>query len=126
MIRPVYRLLVKMHPRAFAARFGDEMVWIFDQQPSVQLIGDAAVSLLRQWIARTRVWIFTAAIAGAGLTMSIGLRVRVHLPSQLHAAKSDSTLETFFLLILLTLFAIAVTAIGCVAWFQMARRLRRA
>lgn len=126
MTRFVYRLLLLLHPRAFAKHFGAEMLWIFDQQPSARLIGDAAVSLCRQWIMRTHLWIFVAAIGGAALTMSVGLRVRAPVPNQLHATKPDSPEEMFFLLIVLSLFAVAIAAIGCVAWFQIARRLRRA
>lgn len=126
MIRLLYRLLVLLHPRAFARRFGEEMLWIFDQQPSARLIEDVALSLLRQWVARTYLWIYAAAIAGAGLTMSVGLRIRVGLPNQLRAVKSTATGDVFILLALAAFLTVAITAIGCVAWFQITRRLRRA
>jgi hypothetical protein len=51
--RFLYRGLVGLHPSAFKARFGDEMLWIFDEVSAKQgvtpLFGDAFLSLGRQW-----------------------------------------------------------------------------
>ena len=51
--RSIYRRLLGLHPRAFQARFGDEMMWIFDEfaprEGVLRLFGDALLSLLRQW-----------------------------------------------------------------------------
>jgi hypothetical protein len=32
LLRILYRVAIRMHPVAFRAEFGDEMLWIFDQQ----------------------------------------------------------------------------------------------
>lgn len=50
MTHPLYRLLLRLHPRAFRERFAPEMLWIFEEsnQPAPLLL-DAALSLLRQY-----------------------------------------------------------------------------
>jgi len=55
MFRSFYSALVQMHPPAFRKRFGDEMLSIFDdtglsRRPAA--LGDAALSLFRQWLLR--------------------------------------------------------------------------
>ena len=59
--RSLYQWLLKLHPMAFQERFAEEMLWIFDQAAETQgaamrLLGDAAVSLGRQWIFRPQSW----------------------------------------------------------------------
>lgn len=59
MKRSLYRVLVALHPRRFRERFGDEMLWIFDQsvpERGTRLFGDCVVSLLRQWLLRSGLW----------------------------------------------------------------------
>jgi hypothetical protein len=54
----VYGGLVRLHPRAFQKRFGEEMLSIFDNTPSADrfaLVGDAAFSLLRQRLLRSEI-----------------------------------------------------------------------
>jgi hypothetical protein len=51
----LYSTLVRLHPRAFRQRFGEEMLSIFDATPDSNrsaLAGDAMFSLLRQWLLR--------------------------------------------------------------------------
>jgi hypothetical protein len=54
-MRGVYRCLVWLHPAAFRQRFGEEMLWIFDEAAdtcgATSLIVDAGRSLIRQWLA---------------------------------------------------------------------------
>ena len=55
MFRLFYIGLIRLHPRPFRQRFGDEMLWIFDQTASGdfgRLFADALVSLGRQWLLR--------------------------------------------------------------------------
>ncbi len=55
MVRRVYATLVRLHPPAFRASYGAEMLSIFDhtrRSQRVTLASDAAVSLLRQWLLR--------------------------------------------------------------------------
>jgi hypothetical protein len=47
-----YRLILRIHPAPFVARFGDEMLWIFEEEcqrgAAGPLLFDGIVSLLRQ------------------------------------------------------------------------------
>ena len=48
--RLAYRFLLRLHPASFQYDFGDEMLWIFDEEPgaATYLLFDGALSLLRQ------------------------------------------------------------------------------
>src|SRR4051794_33562505 len=57
MLRHLYRCAVRLHPPSFRERFGDEMLYIFDQQKrgtlgAFGLVLDSFLSLLRQWTFR--------------------------------------------------------------------------
>ena len=55
----VYGCLLRLHPRRFRERFGEEMACIFEEASathgSARLLGDALLSLFRQWV---RHWAF--------------------------------------------------------------------
>jgi uncharacterized membrane protein len=70
MMRTVYRCLVCLHPAAFRLRFEEELLWIFDESvdasSAAPLLGDAVISLLRQWFVRSGMWKWVlGGIAGA-------------------------------------------------------------
>jgi D-alanyl-D-alanine carboxypeptidase len=54
--RSLYRCILRLHPAAFRREFGDEMLWIFDEERAkrsvVALYADAFASLGRQWLLR--------------------------------------------------------------------------
>ena len=54
MTRSIYRALIRLHPADFRARFGGEMMSIFETSSAARsrMIADAAVSLARQWLLR--------------------------------------------------------------------------
>src|ERR1035437_3183849 len=56
MLRNLYRCAVRLHPSSFRRRFGDEMLYIFDQQKgtlaALGVMLDCVFSLLRQWTLR--------------------------------------------------------------------------
>lgn len=60
MLRKLYSGLVRLHPIYFRNRFGEEMLSIFDQAEGragrLTLVGDAVLSLLRQWTLRPDFW----------------------------------------------------------------------
>lgn len=63
MLRRFYRFLLRLHPRRFRNRFGDEMLSIFDEAnknadkpETARLFTDAVTSFLRQWLARPEIW----------------------------------------------------------------------
>ena len=47
-MRVLYAFLLRLHPRHFRERFAEEMMAIFDEAGSFQLLGDILVSLIRQ------------------------------------------------------------------------------
>ena len=51
-VRILYAFLLRLHPRQFRERFGEEMMAIFDEARSFWLLGDAVLSLMRQWALR--------------------------------------------------------------------------
>ena len=57
MVRWVYLALLRLHPRAFRERFGDEMIAIFEAEErngkNLALLFDAVASLFRQHFLRT-------------------------------------------------------------------------
>lgn len=61
MLRHLYRYSVRVHPFRFRKRFGDEMLYIFDQQKGtvarLGLLLDSVFSLLRQWTFRAHLGI---------------------------------------------------------------------
>jgi|HubBroStandDraft_5_1064220.scaffolds.fasta_scaffold281061_2 hypothetical protein len=60
MLRPLFECLVGLHPRAFRRRFAPEMLSIFDhasgKRAALSLVGDAFISLIRQWVLRPGFW----------------------------------------------------------------------
>jgi hypothetical protein len=69
-----YRWLVRVHPRQFRERFGAEMLCVYDEAglgERPMLFVDSAISLVRQWVVRSRYWIAGAAVAGAVLQFVI-------------------------------------------------------
>jgi enterochelin esterase-like enzyme len=72
MKRSLYRSLVWLHPTVFRERFGEEMLWVFDEaegQEELQLFADAFISLLRQWMLRSDIWKMASAAAISSLLL---------------------------------------------------------
>ena len=69
MIRSLYGGLVHLHPPSFRRKFEEAMLWIFDQAGGrwevASLFADVGISLGRQWLIRSNLWIwFLASVAG--------------------------------------------------------------
>jgi hypothetical protein len=74
MATRLYRWLVRLHPPAFRERFGAEMLCVYDKADCSErsrLVADGLVSLVRQWVARSRYWIVGAAVLGAFLQLAV-------------------------------------------------------
>ena len=70
MSRFFYRCLIRLHPREFRERFGDEMLCIFDEAQhagGAAFLADAAGSLARQWILRSGLWRWAVGAATTAL-----------------------------------------------------------
>lgn len=68
MSRLFYRCLIRLHPRVFRERFGDEMLCVFDETTPAAapaLFADACESLARQCLLRSGLWRWAI---GAGVT----------------------------------------------------------
>ena len=59
MLRRLYRCALRLHPSRFRRRFGEEMLYIFDQQKGTRaalgVMLDCVLSLLRQWTLRPQI-----------------------------------------------------------------------
>jgi nitrate reductase gamma subunit len=75
-MRTIYRSLLQLHPPAFRRRFAPEMMCIFDEATessrALPLLLDAGISLARQWLLRSGLWMIAVAIAGAILQITAG------------------------------------------------------
>src|SRR4051794_32431150 len=72
--RRLYQSLVRLHPRKFRERFGPEIPCVFEEAPAAEkagLFADCLVSLARQWILRSALWIVAAAALGALAQMAL-------------------------------------------------------
>ena len=51
-VRSVYQLILRVHPAAFRGEFGEEMLWIFDEEcrrgRALRMLFDGVLSLVRQ------------------------------------------------------------------------------
>ncbi len=69
MTRRLYRGLLALHPASFQDRFGEELLWIYDQKDSAYsssaLIYDCLLSVVRQWLFHSSAWTF-----GVGLLIN--------------------------------------------------------
>lgn len=85
MMRCLYRGLIALHPSAFKERFGEEMLWIYDessQRELFHLLVDAFISLLRQRLVRSGIWRFgVGAFVSTLLLLSCGYSLQVALAS---------------------------------------------
>lgn len=93
MMRAVYAGLVRLHPPAFRAEFGDEMLWIFDESAAVSpwrtaalLFADAIVSILRQWVIGCGTWKIAAGFIGGVLHLWLVFALLMLRPPLLHTA----------------------------------------
>lgn len=77
MIRILYSLLLRVHPRAFRERFSDEMLCIYDEIPAKAgrglLFYDVLRSLAVQWLLRSNLWVLALAFLLALISAFIGL-----------------------------------------------------
>lgn len=68
MLRLLYHLVLRAHPPSFRRRFAEEMQSIFDEAgggvAEAGLLGDAVLSLLRQWSVRPQSWEESPLVAG--------------------------------------------------------------
>jgi hypothetical protein len=72
MKRFFYGFLIWLHPPAFRQRFGDEMLYIFDETAdagTARLFADGLLSLVWQWVVRSGAWKLALGTAMSGLLL---------------------------------------------------------
>jgi hypothetical protein len=127
MMRRVYALLIRLHPPGFRQQFGEEMLWIFNEALPVygtmRLLGDALISLTRQWILGEAIWKYPAAFIGAGVILWLGLIVPPRTAAGAFRAPVMQSNEAFYLMAaLVSLLVISLTLTLSVLWFRFSRR----
>ena len=126
MTRLFYRLLLLLHPPAFRREFGGEMLWIFDESQTrcaaLPLFADVFLSLARQWLLRTALWIPVGACAGASLTLATAISIGCSMRIPIHPVARTLDIAFLKLSVVAALVAISCTLILCVAWFRISRR----
>jgi hypothetical protein len=126
--RALYRTILWLHPPAFRKQYAGEMLWIYDQfaleGSTSTLMSDAVVSLLRQWLVRSRLWMVSAALAGAMLTILSGNALLHFIFSRIRMREAASPQELFLFTVALSLLTVAFTLIAAVLPVLRARRRR--
>jgi hypothetical protein len=101
MIRLIYRLVLWLHPPAFRRQYADEMLWIFGicraERGARSLIADAILSLLRQWILRTRWWLVPVAVVWSLVTLLGGNAVLHYAFRRMVRGRTGTPQELFLL-----------------------------
>jgi hypothetical protein len=140
-MRTLYRGLVLLHPTAFRTQFGAEMEWIFDESGRpLKLVADVLISLARQWILRTKLWIFALAAIGGLVPFALGLGIiswttsfmplgpvpHRHLPRAAVQAVNQDAMAPFLLLTaVIAVMFISGTMLFAITWFSYSQRRRR-
>jgi hypothetical protein len=124
MKRSLYRGVIALHPPVFRHTFGPEMELIFEECGGpVKLLGDALLSLLRQWVLRTVVWIVALAAVGGLLPLWLGVKL-LQISQHFYLAQAK-TLEMFLLATMaISLAAIVMTLMLAIYWFRYSKRRR--
>jgi len=132
MTRAVYVLLIQLHPPEFRRAFGEQMLCIFDEMAAdgvgnATLYADALISLARQWILRTGLWIpCVAIIASAALFAMFPLwRPRIRPWMIPENPGSDADAGDLIKLTLLSMGLISFILAATVAWSHSVHNRRR-
>ena len=137
----IYRSLIALHPAAFRLQFGPEMELIFDEagRPA-RLLADVFLSLGRQWVLRTQIWIFALAAVGGTIPFALGfgfLRLtgsyfglaptRRHAYAAVVPQVSEPVTEPIIMMsAVMAVMFISGTMILAIAWFRYYQRRRQA
>ncbi len=137
----LYRSVIALHPATFRRQFGPEMELIFDESGrSPGLLADVIVSLARQWLMRTKIWVFALAALGGiipfalafGAVRLAGGRLGVaplphrHLPPAAHSI-SPPVAEPFLMLAtVIAVMFISGTMLFAITWFRYSQKRRGA
>ncbi len=127
--RSLYSFLLWLHPPSFRRRFGDEMLWIFNetapQQGAWLLLADALASLARQWLLRSSiVWKLPLMAAGGLLAPLLGLGLLPVLRLGAGGIRIHSLESLMMLAALCSMLVITLTLVLSVSWFRFFQKRR--
>jgi hypothetical protein len=137
-MKRLYRTLVALHPPAFRSQFGAEMELIFEEsgRPAA-LLADALLSLARQWLLRSQIWIVALAALGgtvpfmlafgiiqlAGGELGFSPVMHRHLPrAPVHAVSPPVAQPFIMLTAVIAILFISGTMIFAITWFRYSER----
>lgn len=127
MIRLMYQCVIWLHPPAFRRRFGDEMLWIFEEAAeelgSAAFLADGLASLGRQWAVNPTVWKVPVIALGALLPLiCFGFLPRTYgVPNRASVLAAP---EFFLIAVLAPLVTVSLGLIFAVSWFRFVQRRR--
>jgi len=127
--RTFYKLLLFCHPPSFRGRFGDEMLWIFEETLTShqrwELLADGFASLLRQWFLRSgAIWKLPLAALGGLLAPLFGLGLVPVLRLTSSNLRIHSLESMMILTALCAMLVITLTLILSVSWFRFFQKRR--
>ena len=126
MTRLLYQCMIWLHPPAFRRRFGDEMLWIYEEaakeMASTVFLADGLASLGRQWAVNPAVWkVPVIALGAVSPFVCLGILPRTS------ALNKDSVLaapDFFLVAVLAPLVTVSLGLIFAVSWFRFVQRRR--
>ena len=126
MTSVLYRCVIWLHPPSFRRRFGDEMLWIFEEAAkemgSTAFLVDGLASLGRQWAMNPTVWKAPIIAFGAVLPfVCLGILPRT---SALNKANVLAAPDFFLVAVLAPLVTVSLGLIFAVSWFRFVQRRR--
>jgi hypothetical protein len=118
--------MIWLHPPAFRRRFGDEMLWIFEEAAkemgATPFLADGLASLGRQWAMNPAVWKVPVIAFGAVLPfVCLGILPRT---SALNTASVLAAPDFFLVAVLAPLVTVSLGLIFAVSWFRFVQRSR--
>jgi hypothetical protein len=99
-MRFLYVFLLRLHPRRFRERFSEEMTAIFEEASgtlgTTRLLGDAVVSLVRQWVLRPQQQPVAAPVAKSSGDVPAFLTLDTYTPRRLALIEGGVLSAIFF------------------------------
>jgi len=127
MTRLLYRFALWLHPPSFRRHFGDQMLCVFDEAAPATgawpLFADALISLARQWLLRSRLWMRLVATLGGLLTILAGTAIVPQ--ARIASALVGESMDRFVVLAAsICVTMISLILLLCVYWFRFSRGRR--
>lgn len=130
-MRPIYGILVRMHPVEFRSQFGDQMISIFEDMTAQCPCGrtlcfDAVVSLLRQWLLRCGLlWKALVSIALAGVFVGVPVSHVIIRPRMIAINPGPAVAFEDLITLTITVFGlITLILVATISWSRVVANKR--